>query len=440
MRVIIFDLDLTLASTEDCHAYLRTSSGRRDIIPALQSGLVGVSFYEAGLVTYFNSLKSIPDCCVAVVSDSPQEYCVQVLAQGGYQIDDWLVFGSQSKPLVAQEHISRSIAHGLGVDVDDLSFLVVGDSPKDIYYAHSIGAPSIFANWGSKQTRLAHFSMPTAWANTLLDLKRHIGSFVQGELEFMFFDFKNEYLTVDPASKDFVRVELSDDCIGFGKEYVKNKDHHRDEKDKWAANELLWVVKQAKNLSEIEHDAYLGTPLYGVNGLYSAASFKRKAWHFKNDFLSWCKANRVVGNILLVPIPPSVPRECNLTHSMSLMCAWWRYWINSGSNGLNVQVHDAFERFWPKVPSHQSSGWREMDEQFDTLGVFDDYKEKKEKIDFVIVLDDVVTSGSHMNAVASFMRTAEMVDNGAVIFGYALFKTLRIDTYSDIDWDLDDAL
>ena len=81
-----------------------------------------------------------------------------------------------------------------------------------------------------------------------------------------------------------------------------------------------------------------------------------------------------------------------------------------------------------------------MDEQFDTLGVFDDYKEKKEKIDFVIVLDDVVTSGSHMNAVASFMRTAEMVDNGAVIFGYALFKTLRIDTYSDIDWDLDDAL
>lgn len=440
MRVIIFDLDLTLASTEACHAYLRTSSGRRDIIPALQSGLVGVSFYDPGLVAYFNSLKSIPNCCVAVVSDSPQEYCMQVLSQGGYQIDDCLVFGSQSKPLVDQESISRTIANNLGVETDDLRFLIIGDSPKDIYYAHYIGAPSVFASWGSKQAKLAKFSMPTAWADTLLDLKAYIDRYLKDDLVFNYVDFQESYLTVNPASKDFVRVELSDDCVGFGKEYVKNKDHHRDEKDKWAANELLWVVKQAKNLSVTEHNAYIGTPLYGVNGLYNAASFKKKAWHFKNDFIHWCKANRVAGNILLVPVPPSVPRECNLTHSMALMCAWWQYWINAEGLGIYVRVHDAFERFWPKVPSHQSSGWREMDEQFDTLGVFDDDQDKVEEVDFVVVLDDVVTSGSHINAIASFMRTAEMVDEEAVILGYALFKTLRIDSYNDVDWESDGAL
>ena len=440
MRVIIFDLDLTLASTEACHAYLRTALGRQDVIPALKSGAVGVSFYGTELIDYFNSLKLVPDCCVAVVSDSPKNYCLQVLAQGGYQIEEWLVFGSQSKPLVNQDAISEDIAQGLGVDVDELSFLVVGDSPKDIYYAHHIESPSVFVSWGSKQTRKARHSMPSAWADTVSNLKTHVGSFMRGELEFESFDFQDLYLTVSPDSVGFVRVELSDDAIGFGKDYISNKDNYRGKEDKWAAIELLWVVKQAKNLSANSHNARIGTPLYGVNGLYNADPFKAKAWHFKNDFVTWCKSKNIAGNVLLVPVPPSVPRECNLTHSMSLMCEWWAYWINAQKFGVNAKVHDAFERYWPKVPSHQSTGWREMDEQFDTLGVFNEDKEKVKRVDFVIIVDDVVTSGSHMNAVASFMRTAGMVDDETIILGYALFKTLRIDIYNDIDWGLDDVL
>ncbi|WP_413052348.1 HAD family hydrolase [Pseudomonas bubulae] len=440
MRVIIFDLDLTLASTEACHAYLRSNLGRQDIVPALKSGGVSVSFYGAELVAYFNSLKFSPGCCVAVVSDSPKDYCVQVLAQGGYQIADWLVFGSQSKPLVKQEVISEAIAQGLGVDVDDLSFLVVGDSPKDIYYAHAIKAPSVFVSWGSKQVQQANYSVPSAWADTVQELKGHVERFVRGDLEFEFVDFRKLYLTVAPNSKEFIRVALSDDDIGFGKDYIKNKDNYRGVEDKWAATELHSVVKQAKNLSAKDHEARIGTPLYGVNGLYNAFAFKAKAWHFKNDFTAWCRSKNITGNVLLVPVPPSVPRECNLTHSMSLMCGWWKYWINSENFGINVRIHDAFERFWPKVPSHQTTGWREMDEQFDTLGVFNEIKGKVKKIDFVVIVDDVVTSGSHMNAVASFMRTAEMVDEGVVIFGYALFKTLRVDASNDIDWSFLDDL
>ncbi len=439
MRVIIFDLDLTLASTDECHAYLRTSTGRREIVSALQSKKVGVSFYGPELVDYFNSLKLIPDCCVAVVSDSPKEYCVQVLELGGYKVQDWLVFGSQSKPLVQQDDISEAISDGLGVEVEDLRFLVVGDSPKDIYYAHSIGAPSVFASWGSKQAQIAHHSEPTAWADNLVDLKNHINSFLLGELTFKAFDFKSLYLTVDPGSLDFIRVELPANHIGFGRDYIKNRDQHRNEKDKWAANDLLWVVKQAKNLSRDQHVAKIGTPLYGANGLYNAFPFKDKAWHFKNDFIVWCKSKEIVGNVLLVPVPPSVPRECNLTHSMALMCDWWKYWINAEDVGINVQVHDAFERYWPKVPSHQTSGWREMDEQFATLGVFDDDKDKVEMVDFVVIVDDVVTSGSHINAIASFMRTAGMVDPESIILGYALFRTFTVEE-GDIDVSWIDAL
>lgn len=440
MRVIIFDLDLTLAATEACHAYLRTSTGRKDIIPALQSKNVDVSFYSKDLAVYVNSLIDIADCCVIVVSDSPKDYCVQILNQGGYEIQDRFVFGSQSKPLVKHDVISNCLAQELGVKAESLSYLVVGDSPKDIYYAHSIESPSIFASWGSKQSTMAHHAKPTCQADNLQGLKSNIGLFLQGKLPFTLYDFKKDYLTLDPSSKEFLRVELPENKIGFGKEYVKNKDDHRGKHDLWASNELLWVVKQAKNLSKTQHEARIGTPLYGVNGLYNADPFQAKAWHFKNDFIGWCVKNNIEGNVLLIPVPPSVPRECNLSHAMSLMCGWWKKWINEEDHKITIQVHDAFERFWPKIPSHSSVGRREMDEQFETLGVFASRKEKITRVDYVIIVDDVVTSGSHINAVASFVRSAAMVDIGADIFGYALFKTIRLETTNAFDLSWIDAL
>ncbi|MBV6660606.1 hypothetical protein KV572_06665 [Pseudomonas yamanorum] len=438
MRVIIFDLDLTLAATDDCHAYLRSKSGRRDVVAALKAGTLKVSFYGEPLVAFFNNLSEVNDCCVAVVSDSPKDYCLQVLAQGGYRIDEALVFGSQSKPLVDQEAISNAIAQRFGIDAEDLNFLIVGDSPKDIYYAHSISVPSIFAAWGSKQSGKAHYSEPTAWADNIDDLKKHVIAFLGGNLKFEFYCFKQNYLTISPESPDFVRVELSDHEIGFGKEYVKGK--HRGPQDLWASNDLFRVVKQAKNLTVSQHNSMKGTPLYGANGLYDADPFKKKAGHFKNDFIKWCLAKKITGNVLLIPVPPSVPRECNLTHSMALMCDWWAFWINKEDHKMKVKVHDPFERYWPKIPSHLSSGWRSMDDQFDTLGVFLAEKDKISGADFVILVDDVVTSGSHMNAVASFIRTAKLVDEASCILGYALFKTIHIDESDDLDFSWVDKL
>ena len=440
MRVIIFDLDLTLAATENCHAYLRTSTGRRDVVPALQAGTVSISYYWKELVDYVNSLNEVEDCCVAIASDSPKDYCLQVLSQCGYQIKDELVFGSQSKPLVNQDFISSEISRSFGVAVEDLSFLIVGDSPKDIYYAHSIAAASVFVSWGSKQSTMAHHAKPTCRADKFHDLESYIDDFLNGKLEYEPYDFKQDYLTISPSSKDFVRVELLESEVGFGKEYVKNREDHRNKHDLWASNELRWVVKQAKNLSKSEHEARQGTPLYGVNGLFQADPFKVKSGHFKNDFVRWCVKNNVTGNVLLVPVPPSVPRECNLTHSMSLMCGWWKGWINSEDHKINVQVHDAFERFWPKVPSHQTAGRRDMDEQFDTLGVFSGKKKKIENVNYVVIVDDVVTSGSHINAVASFIRTSDLVNKSANILGYALFKTIRVEVEENLDLSWLDAL
>jgi hypoxanthine phosphoribosyltransferase len=122
------------------------------------------------------------------------------------------------------------------------------------------------------------------------------------------------------------------------------------------------------------------------------------------------------------------------------MCHWWKYWITSQYPKADVHVHDIFERYWPKTPSHLTSGWRDMDEQFDTLGVYSACRNQVANVDFVIIVDDVVTSGSHMNAIASFLRTAKLVNESAVILGYALYKTLRMQDADDPDIDWDDVL
>lgn len=439
MRVIIFDLDLTLAATEECHAYLRTRIGRESVVEALQSKTVDVSFYSSRLVRYVNALLNNTECCVIVVSDSPKDYCVEVLKQGGYKISERWIFGSQSKPLVLHDAIADAVAEEYEVLASSLSYLVVGDSPKDIYYAHHIASPSIFVSWGSKQSTMAHHANPTYRADKIQDLEKCINVFLSGKLAYKPYDFKKDYLVLDPQSKEFRRTELPVERIGYGKEYVKNKDDYRDIKDVWASNELRWVVKQAKNLSKAQHEARVGTPLFGKNGLYSADPFKSKAGHFKNDFIRWCERNNIKGNVLLVPVPPSVPRECNLTHSMSIMSHWWEKWINSEDHGLTIKVHDIFERFWPKVPSHQSSGWRDMDDQFATLGLFLGLQKKVNNAHFVVIIDDVVTSGSHINAIASFVRTLGLVDSNVQIYGYALFKTIKIEAANDIDMSwLDD--
>lgn len=440
MRVIIFDLDLTLAATEDCHAYLRTSIGRASIVAALQSKTVGVSFYSDRLVSFFNGLAELHDCCVIVVSDSPKDYCLQLLKQGTYKIDEKFVFGSQSKPLVIHDTIANLVAEEYGVSASSLTFLVIGDSPKDIYYAHHISSPSIFVSWGSKQSTMAHHAMPTRRADTVPDLERYVDAFLHGKLAYERYDFKKLYVVISPETKGFIRTELSPERIGYGKEYVKNKEDHRDIRDLWASNELRWVVKQAKNLDKAQHEGRVGTPLFGKNGPYNADPFKSKAGHFKNDFIRWCNKNDIKGSVLLIPVPPSVPRECNLTHSMSMMCGWWKTWINSEDHDLNIKVYDAFERFWPKIPSHLSHGWRDMDDQFETLGLFKGQQKKIDNADFVIIVDDVVTSGAHINAIATFLRTVGIVDTKAEIYGYALFKTIKIEAINDFDTSWMDAL
>lgn len=405
------------------------------IVGELNRATVIISLYEQQLVSAFNGLQNLKGCSAAVVSDSPKDYCLEVLRLGGYKIDPRLVFGAQHKPLIDFENFESIVAEVLNVEEDELEYLVVGDSPKDIYFAHSIKSPSIFAGWGSKHDpRMVRHARPTLTANNFAQLKDGVDDFLCGNLKFENYSFSQDYLTLD--IDDVVRVKLDDVEIGYGREYIPSPDNYRPgPRDKYASQDLKWVVKKAKNYTEDHHRFNRPMTMYGANGVFSTASLKVKAGYFKLEFLEWCKGHGIKGNILLIPVPPSVPRECNLTHTMDTICTWWADWINKESKDLNIQVHDVFERYLPRQPSHLSTGRRDMDEHFETLGVFAHQADKIEDVDYVVIVDDVVTSGAHMNAIASFIRTAELVEEDARILGYALFKTVHPE--NEVLFDID---
>ena len=65
-----------------------------------------------------------------------------------------------------------------------------------------------------------------------------------------------------------------------------------------------------------------------------------------------------------------------------------------------------------------------MKDQFPTFGLVPD-SEIEEDIDYVFILDDVVTSGSHIHAVASILCSTEVVSGNPNYLGFALVKTVH---------------
>lgn len=433
MRVIIYDLDLTLADTTECQPYMATQVGREYVVSSLKNGRLQVSFYDRNLISDFNSLAELDDCCVLVVSDSPKEYCLEVLRIGGYSIDPRLVLGSQGKPFVKLDLIESTIADVFG-DQENLSYLVIGDSPKDVYFAHIIRAASICALWGSRFDRgMIEHSRPSRFVSNNGELRAAINDFLNERLSFEYQDFAEDYLVLAPGeNEDF---SLLADEIGYGAEYVPDYHHYRGDVDKWNSRDLKQIVKRAKDFDRSFHNLNSKIRSYGQNGLYDVGALKTKSGHFKRNFLHWCRGVGLTGKIALVPVPSSLPLECNLTFTVGLICDWWADWISHENADLEIEVVNAFERFWPKVPAHLSEGRRSALDQFETLGMYGCLIGKRLEADHVVIVDDVVTSGSHINALAYFIRSVGLYNNSVPIWGYALYKTVNPEPKPDEeDW------
>ncbi|MBS7414499.1 HAD family hydrolase [Pseudomonas syringae] len=433
MRVLLFDLDFTLANTTQCLPYLTTQVGRDGVLAALEREEIAVEAYDSRVVERFNSSFS-DELCAVVLSDSPKNYCLKVLELCGYRIRQELVFGNQKKPMVDFDRLTEALADELDIEPDEMKFLVIGDSPKDIYFAHNIQAPSIFATWGTRHSlAVAQYCRPTIITHNYDELRSGVRDFIAGDLDFDTHDFYEDFDFYEPDELEL--VEIDDDSIGFCREYVPDYNYHRGSEDKWASQDLHWVFKPAKNYRERHHRSNQPMQMFGAGHVFPTKSLKRLAGIYKQSFLSWLRELGVRGRVLIIPVPASVPQECNLSSPISLISEWWGDWVNADLANAEVSSFDVFRRIVPKHPSHDSTGPRHQTDQLPTLGVEPGSQFEGGDVDYVIILDDVVTSGSHMNAIASIIHSTDLIPGEPEILGYALFKTVHPEN-DDADCDV----
>lgn len=424
-KAILFDLDNTLFSTQSCKVYLRSNAGRRDICELISKGDVEIKPLDPSLSEYLNYLEKNESVDIYIVSDSPKDYCLEILKKFSISIDACRVFGSMHKPCIESE------TEELFSSYEEV--LVVGDTPKDIYLAHRLEVASVFL------TCLTDYDidysvnncMPTIVANSYQELTCSITRFIDTGIKYIPFHFKPMFHTVDEDTA--LIVEMPDDDIGYALKYIPDLDEIDGQEDKNTWFKIHRSIKPAKYLSDAELDKKVKVEFYNLNKTISPGmAFRDIAWFARINFAEWLKQKNITGKVYLVAAPSSVPRECNKSLPMEMLVRWWVRWFPYLTE-TNVRILDAnyVERFWPTTPAHMSKGRREIRPHFKTLGVFNDAPPFDEDTSAIIIVDDVVTSGTQIKAIASLLRGTELVDEDIPIYGYALAKTTRHNNHSD---------
>lgn len=417
MRAIIFDLDNTIFDTDICKPYLRTNAGRDVISEHILSGKIVVSEKFKGIVNYINDLASdVVD--LYVVSDSPKDYCVSILSVYKVSIKESNIFGSQHKPC-GELAVNRELYEDI---------LVIGDSPKDIYFAHINKLPSIMLN-AIKDDRVEfyrYWTKPNEICRSLYELSSVISHFLTGGLTFLENDFHSMYITLDPSIAKI--IEIPDGNIGHAFEYWPNTEDWEDvaiRKNVWF--DVKRSIKVAKELTKKEIEFSSQVLFYNKNGeIGPGKAFKAIMWAYFQEFKRWIIDTGIEGKVYLVPAPASVPMECNASFPMNILAKWWRKYAYYDEQ-IKCSLVDlyAVERFWPTKPAHMSEGKREVTPHFETLGVYPEVNKITDAA-ALIIIDDVVTSGTQMNAVSSLLLGTGIFPVDVPLYGYALARTTRL--------------
>ncbi|MBE7216386.1 HAD hydrolase-like protein [Shewanella benthica] len=455
MKLLIFDLDFTLVNTNNCQDYLKTRAGREAIVEKLDSGEVTTSLYFPETVDFVNELVASfmrydTDTLPIIVSDSPRAYCEKLIELHGFNIPSELIFPASHKPCVdicnVLETVNAYTEEKLVKVAKVSDCLVIGDSARDIHFGHEIKRPSVWAKWGNVAHEHVYDvseSKPTRTVNNLDELAAVIDEFIGSGtdgFEYTVPDFKKEWDIQTVDIEDFTEQEVED--IGFCEHYVPEALTLDNQKHKYSFFDVNWVLKPAKNVPENHLWKAKRYPqkFYTQAGTFTEAkSLMRLAGIFKGRFKQWIEEKGITGKVLLVPIPSSVPAECNKTQTVKLIAGWWTEWINKLNPDFTL-VHKELlvERFKPKIPTHAQGGQRHIEDQLSTMGLFKGVLGKlPDDITAVVFLDDVTTSGNSINAMATIFRELEVVPKEVPLYGYVWFKTYHPDIEFDIDFDFE---
>lgn len=417
MRAIIFDLDDTIYDTVSFRPYLRTAYGREVIPGLISSGNLNIKEKFPGIIEYINNLIQTGSH-IYILSDSPKEYCASVITKSGLKINLDNVYGSQHKPCV--EHLDF-------FDYYD-EVLVVGDSPKDIYFAHLNSFSSVMlANLSDEFVKYYQkWTKPGEICRTLSELNNIVDDFYSGNFIYKKNDFCEMYKVLDSKSVNVINIDL--EKIGYAHEYWPNPDDWGEvdsRKSVWF--DVKRSIKVAKELNADEIKTGSQIQFFNRNNqIGTGRSFKSIMWTYFDEFRKWIIKNEITGKVYLVPAPPSVPMECNRSFPIAVLVEMWRKYAFYIKSEIKCEFVDfnAVERYWPTTPAHMTKGRREVEPHLDTLGVYK-FVETVTDASAVIIIDDVVTSGTQMSAVASLLIGAGIFADSVPIFGYALARTTR---------------
>lgn len=422
MKAIIFDLDKTLFDTKSCDVYLRTRAGREVICDLLRKRVLATPPVDTRIVAYVNALAAHMGIDVYIFSDSPQEYCETVLEINGIIVEKSKIFGAQHKPCIPPNPIFSNYEN----------VLIIGDSPRDIYLGHLKKCPTVFftALTDFDVKFIAEQAQPTAVANNLDVLAEKIKEFFHNKMVYVAPDIARHFLT---ASVDETLIfDMPPEDIGYSKQYIPDPTSWRagNLQDKYTWFNVRRVIKPSKDLTPQQLDEKFQMQFYNANGKIGTSGYLHQvAYNCCIDFIGWVQSKNITGDIYLIATPASVPMECNHSFPIYHIVEWWCKWLYMKKKGgqINFKVSNGscVERFWPTVPSHMSTGVRLVLPHLDTLGVFRNTKPFPKTASAVIILDDIVTSGSQMKAVATLLKATNIVPDEVPIFGYALAKTYR---------------
>lgn len=385
MKALIFDLDNTLFDTRSCNPYLRTNAGRSAIVSALKSGALNITAVDSRIIEYINRLIEAKAFEVYVFSDSPKEYCKCLVDMFSLNISSDNIFGAQHKPIVEPNPIFAK--H------EDI--LIIGDSPKDIFFGHIKKLPTVFF------TPLTEFdveyvvsnSLPTKVARNLNELSDVIADFYKGLFSYVAIDLQPYFKTTSAKNARLHIINVGD--IGYSREYLPDTSTWRNDTDKYTWFDVRRIIKPSKELSHEQLVNNEELKFYNKNGSIGTSGYlERVAFHYMTNFVSWLNEKNITGEVYLIPVPSSVPSECNKSFPMRQVAVWWQNWCSKkkrrGEVAFELKEYSCVERYWPSIPSHLSIGQRHVEPHFDSLGVFKDTKQIDAVGSIVVILDDVV--------------------------------------------------
>lgn len=320
MKAILFDLDNTLFATQECNVYLRSRAGREVVCNLISQGGLNVRPLDPRLPGFINMLDEASYVEVFIISDSPKDYCLTILNKFGITVNHNNVVGAMHKPCV-EEEVEEIFSKYEKV-------LVVGDTPKDIYFAHRLKAASVFLTCLTDYDIAfsVNNSMPSAVANSYIELIGVIDTFLKDALDFEIPYFKPHFKTVDADTAAI--TDIADENIGFVMKYIPELDDIVDEEDRFTWFKIHRSIKPAKILSNSELDEKKKVSFFNKSGKISeGVAFRDVAWFARVSFANWLKDKNITGKVYLVAAPSSVPRECNKSLPMEMLVHWWVRWL-----------------------------------------------------------------------------------------------------------------